>query len=108
MVRNKCGSRIEPLPKTIVSPLPHDPLDVGICQPRQEMKSPFDAESKGLCWLESEAYPYFLPALIFAHRAVAAAEIFARAAALILRLLRVAGFAGLPLPAVMPVNKRFN
>jgi hypothetical protein len=51
------------------------------------------------------AESYFLPALTFAHRALAAAEIFALAAALILRLLRGIVFP-LPPAELVPPNSR--
>ena len=48
---------------------------------------------------------YFLPALTFAHRALAAAEIFALAAALILRLLRLTFGPVPPAEPVSPSNR---
>lgn len=51
---------------------------------------------------------YFLPALTLAHLALAAAEIFARAAALILRFLVTVAVAGLPLATVLLPSKWVN
>jgi hypothetical protein len=65
-------------------------------------ENPFRFRPEGV---EEMGYVCFLPALTFAHRSLAAAEIFAFAAALILRLLRLAFGPVPPAEPTLPSNR---